>query len=48
MKEGDGVRERACSRLGGGGEQGLTKGWELVWEDSHWRASGGWAGVGSG
>lgn len=42
------MSERACSRLGGGGEQGLTRGWELVWEDSHWsfwRLGWSWVGV---
>ena len=24
---------RASSRLAGGGEQGLTRAWEIVWED---------------
>lgn len=28
--------ERACSRLVGGGQHGLTRGWVLVWEDSRW------------
>lgn len=28
--------ERACSRIVGGGQHGLTRCWELVREDSHW------------